>query len=99
MRLLSEAEILNRLHNGGEGTWKPMTNDFPEQMTAIEGMVGQDRWLVVEHVPFEGQNVDKGYDGTLTIPPGTFYRLTYDVAKAAFLKGKAWLDKQPKKTD
>jgi hypothetical protein len=98
MRLLNEAEILARLHSA-DGEWKPMPNDFPENMTAIEGMVGQDRWLVVEHTPFEGQNVDKGYDGTLTIFPTTFYRLTYDVAKAAFLKGKAWLDKQPKKTD
>lgn len=76
-----------------------MPNDFPDKMLAISGTIGQDRWLVVEHEPFEGQDVDKNYDGTLTILPGTFYRLTYDIAKAAFLKGKAWLDKQPKKTD
>jgi hypothetical protein len=73
-----------------------MPNDFPDNMRSISGKVGKDYWLVVEHDPFPGQDVDMGYDGTYTTGDGHMYRLPYDVAKAAYLKGRADLDSQAK---
>lgn len=94
---LSEAQILERLEIPGE--WQPMPNDFPKSMRSISGKLGNDYWLVVEHDPFPGQNVDMGYDGTFTSGEGHMYRLPYALAKTAYLKGRAALDVQAKQND
>jgi hypothetical protein len=91
---LTAEQILQRLNT--PGVWQEMTSDFPDKMRSISGKLGDDLWIVVEHEPFPGQTVDMGYDGTFTTPPAHMYRLPYDVAKAAYLKGRAYLDSQAK---
>jgi hypothetical protein len=96
--MLTAEEILKLLDV--PGTWQVgPKNDFPDKMRAILGRLGDNVWLVVEHDAFDGQELppgEFGYDGTLVVPPAHVYHLTYDVAKAAYQKGKAFLDAQAK---
>lgn len=93
--LLNELQVLARL-GAGEGDWSVVPNDFPESMTALRGCIGRDTWLVVEYVCAPDTS-EKKYDGTFITSEGHFYRVNYDTAKAAFLKGKARIDEQTKK--
>jgi len=92
---LTPEQLKARL-NAAPGTWITLPNDFPDKMRAIRGTSGTDSWLVVEHDGFDGQVKEVGYDGTFTAPPGHMYRLPPDLAKEAYLIGKAYLDAQAK---
>lgn len=97
--MLNAEDLMRLLNKEGDWQWQALPNDFPDKMRALSGRIGQDTWLVVEHDPFEGQNMPEGefsYDGTVVLPPSHVYHLTYDIAKAAYLKGKAFLDAQKK---
>jgi hypothetical protein len=95
MQEISEEKLLEAL-NAEDGTWKEVpfpTNKIPEghSVKSVQGTVGKTTWLICEFKMPDGQ---VGYDGTATVPPALFIHITPDVAKAAFLKGQAWLEKQ-----
>lgn len=98
MTLLTEKQLLEKANQVcATESWQELGNDFPDKMRSISGMVNGDRWLVVEHEPFPGQDIPSGqfgYAGTVTLANGHVYSITYDVARAAYLRGKAFLDKQ-----
>lgn len=74
-----------------ETTWKSVPMPTPEGKVAeaLQGHgVGRVSWLVVHWQ----DNGHEGYDGTCIFPPFTFVHLSPEIAKEAFLKGKAWME-------
>ncbi len=91
MSFLNAAEIEKLLEK--DGTWTEIpVKEFPDKMRAISGVLGKDRWLVVEHDGFDGGAPGLGYDGTLVVFPGHMYHLTPEIARTAYSKGRRWLD-------
>ncbi len=96
MQELSEKSLLEAL-NAEDGKWQWMP--FPEdkippghKVRSVQGVVKGVTFLTVEFLVPEEPEAPR-YDGTCVLPPVTFAHLPPEVAKAAFLKGAAWLDK------
>lgn len=95
MEVINEEELLKAL-NAAEGTWQetPFPEDkIPEGHTAkaIQGTVNGRTFLCVRYTTPTGA---EGFDGTcVTISPFAMIHVPPGVAKAAFLKGIAWIEK------
>lgn len=70
--------------------------EVPEGHTAksVQGVVGGNTFLAVRYTLPDGTT---GHDGTCVMTdPFAMIRVTPAVAEAAFLKGAAWLERNPK---